>query len=187
MRVLLVVLFLTAAVFDGCLSQVYYHPVQVLIPTYNGTHLATNYSVHNPSNVNSNQLRPNGPGNYPNSPNSNNYNYNQISQPNNGSQDGHLFLGVIQPYDRLLYNQEFTKPRRWWSYRESIVEYPKDLPAGYSRHETITALRICNKFLDGLGAKAYILNGGIGRQFVKIKLVASFGKGFRYSVDIYGR
>lgn len=86
-----------------------------------------------------------------------------------------------------FYFQEYYKPRRWYSSREKIIEYPNDLPTGYTRHETISAIKIFNQFYDGNSARAEILKGGIGRQYVKIKLYSKWGKGFRYIVSIYGR
>lgn len=87
----------------------------------------------------------------------------------------------------VLRLQEYYKPRRWYSNREKIIEYPKDLPSGYNHHYTISALRIYNRFYDGNTATVNILDGGIGRQYVKIKLSSKFGKGFNYLVQIYGR
>lgn len=83
--------------------------------------------------------------------------------------------------------QIYFKPGRWYSGREKIIEYPNNLPVGYSRHETITAIKIMNQFYDGNTARAEILAGGIGRQYVKIKLHSKWGYGFRYWVNIYGR
>ncbi|XP_023029375.1 uncharacterized protein [Leptinotarsa decemlineata] len=178
-------LLVAIAIFNGFDCQVYYHPVQVLIPTINGT-LATNHSIHN----NTSYGRP--PSSFINNGYNNNYPaYNGSARYNssvyNGTQDGHLFIGTIQTFDRLLFNQEYFKPRRWYSSRDKTVEYPKDLPAGYSRHETISAIRIYNKFYDGNSARATILSGGIGRQYVKINLHSTWGNGFRYLVQIYGR
>jgi hypothetical protein len=58
----------------------------------------------------------------------------------------------------------YRKERRWWSGREKTIEYPKDLPGKYSlnRHETITAIRIYNKFYDGLHSEAKISSGAWG-------------------------
>lgn len=87
----------------------------------------------------------------------------------------------------LVFLQEYFKARKWWTSRDKIIEYPNDLPAGYNRHETISAVRIYNKFYDGNTARARILAGGIGRQYVKIELSSHWGKGFRYFVQIFGR
>ncbi|KAJ8919793.1 hypothetical protein NQ315_006322 [Exocentrus adspersus] len=149
--------------------QIHYVPAQILIPTINGTHIATsNHTFYNTST-----------GYVPPRPGYNN-------QSSNYSRDGHLVLGRIQPFDRLLYNQEYFKPSRWWSNRDKIIEYPKDLPAGYSRHETISAIRAYNKFYDGNTARATVEAGGIGRQYVKIRLRSRWGNGFRYNVQIFG-
>ncbi|KAJ8927924.1 hypothetical protein NQ314_019554, partial [Rhamnusium bicolor] len=171
-------IILLLSVFFGLDCQIHYVPAQILIPTINGTHLITNQTVSNNSShvplFNAN-----------NRPSYNNSNWNN-SVPYNGTKDGHLIIGKIQPFDRLLFNQEYFKSRRWWTYREKIIEYPKDLPSGYSRHETISAVRIYNKFYDGNTAKATIESGGIGRQYVKIKLQSNWGNGFKYLVQIFG-
>jgi hypothetical protein len=78
------------------------------------------------------------------------------------------------------------KTRRWWSGRAKIVEFPKDLPGSYGRHETISAVRAFNQFYDGLDAKAEIVAGGVGKRFVKIRLSSGWGRGFKYKVVIYG-
>ncbi|KAJ8959452.1 hypothetical protein NQ318_022145 [Aromia moschata] len=146
-----------AAVFGACQCQVHYVPAQILIPTINGTYLLTNQTLVNVSNhapaFNSRPTSFQNNSSYalPN------WNY---SVPYNGTRDGHLILGAIQTYDRLLFNQEYFYPRRWYSYREKTVKYPKDLPAGYSRHETISAIRVYNKFYDGNTARAAIEEGG---------------------------
>ncbi|KAH1010855.1 hypothetical protein HUJ05_005094 [Dendroctonus ponderosae] len=80
----------------------------------------------------------------------------------------------------------YVKEKRWWTYREKIIEYPSALPAGYTRHETISAIRIYNQFLDGNSARATILKGGTGYQYVKIRLESKYNKGFKYLVQIYG-
>ncbi|CAH2007707.1 unnamed protein product [Acanthoscelides obtectus] len=230
-----VLLLLLLALVRPSFSQVHYVPAQILIPTFNGTPLATvNHTiprypaqpVYNqpqpsynhpqppynqpsyqynspvaqipPAQVGWNHWNPQPSYNYTkpgvNSPsygynyNSVNYRYNNSnnSRDYNSSQDGHLWVGTIQPFDRLLFNQEYFKTSRWWGSREKIVEYPKDLPAGYNRHETITAIRCYNKFYDGNTARAEIVDGGIGRQYVKIKIYSKWGNGFRYLVQIFG-
>lgn len=154
---MILVVLSTLVGFNHC--QVHYIPAQILIPTFNGTHVATNHSVYQPP----------------------------IPSAINGTtREGHLILGQLQPFDRLLFNQEYFKPSRWWSSREKIIEYPKDVPAGYSRHETISHIQVLNKFYDGASARATLLKGGVGYQYVKIKLESKWGKGFRYSVQIYG-
>ncbi|KAG5890925.1 hypothetical protein JTB14_019870 [Gonioctena quinquepunctata] len=181
----LAILAVLVSIFNGFDCQVYYQPVQVLIPTINGTYLAANHTVYNTSHVRPPSVYNNN--NYPayDKGPANRYNYTNNTN-NNGTQDGHLFLGTIQHFDRLLFNQEYFKDRRWYSSRDKTIEYPKDLPAGYSRHETISAIRIYNKFYDGNSARATVLSGGVGRQYVKIKLASTWGKGFRYLVQIFG-
>ncbi|CAH0547359.1 unnamed protein product [Brassicogethes aeneus] len=166
-------------------AQVYI-PAQILIPpTHNWTH--PNHWNNTPNSNNPGWLPNHGNNSRPgwNPPNSN-YGWNNRTNITNSTQDGHLFVGNIQFMDRLLYNQVFYKPSRWWTSREKIIEYPKDLPAGYARHDTINAIRIYNQFVDGNTARALILSGGIGRQYVKIRLQSNWGKGFKYLVQIYG-
>ncbi|KAJ8967566.1 hypothetical protein NQ317_001778 [Molorchus minor] len=200
------VIVLLSATLAGFDCQIHYVPAQILIPTINGTHLVTNQSVSNNNYVplfynNSRPYPPtflfnnSGPSyqspyyynySYPWAANNSRPSYNNNSVSYNGTKDGHLILGTIQTFDRLLFNQEYFKPRRWYTYREKTVEYPRDLPAGYSRHETINAIRIYNKFYDGNTARATVESGGLGRQYVKIQLRSKWGNGFKYLVQIFG-
>ncbi|CAH1371938.1 hypothetical protein MTP99_013413 [Tenebrio molitor] len=108
---------------------------------------------------------------------------------NHSTPNGDIIVGQIGYMDRLLFNEMYRKERRWWSGREKTIEYPKDLPGKYSlnRHETITAIRIYNKFYDGLHSEAKISSGGVGHRYVKIKLSSGWNKGFQYLVQIFGR
>nr|CAH7758910.1 unnamed protein product [Callosobruchus chinensis] len=243
MKLYSVLLLALLALVRPSFSQIHYVPAQILIPTFNGTPLATvNHTINKvpppPPAYGYNQPQPSyqhnqpQPSYQPNQPqasyhynppvaqippvqpgwnhwnpqpsynyskpgfnnppngynNSLSYRYNNSnnSRDYNASQDGHLWVGTIQPFDRLLFNQEYFKPGRWWASREKILEYPKDLPAGYNRHETISAIRCYNKFYDGNTARAEIVDGGIGRQYVKIKIYSKWGSGFRYLVQIFG-
>ncbi|ENN73438.1 uncharacterized protein LOC109541965 [Dendroctonus ponderosae] len=161
-----------------------YVPIPIYIPT-----IVVNQTVPaNQSQYNGTGYRPPGAYSpYPGNQFSNYTQYNRSSNSSyNGTLDGHLFAGQVQLYDRLLFNQVYVKEKRWWTYREKIIEYPSALPAGYTRHETISAIRIYNQFLDGNSARATILKGGTGYQYVKIRLESKYNKGFKYLVQIYG-
>lgn len=89
--------------FGVVFCQLQYIPANILIPTINGSMLVSNYSVYNKSNGssyinNSTYNRPSYNLGY-------NYNSSNFSTTYNGSQDGHLILGNIQPVDRLLFRQ----------------------------------------------------------------------------------
>ncbi|KAF7265971.1 hypothetical protein GWI33_020708 [Rhynchophorus ferrugineus] len=108
-----------------------------------------------------------------------------VSVPSNynATQDGHLFVGYIQPNDKLLFNQTYRREKSWFSGRELTLTYP---PGESTRFELISAIRIYNRFLDGTSCRATILSGGIGSQFVEISLKSFWRKGFLYNVQIYG-
>ncbi|XP_044752651.1 uncharacterized protein LOC123312338 [Coccinella septempunctata] len=112
--------------------------------------------------------------------------YNNVTKNESWTGPGHIFWGRIGPMDRLLFNQIYFKDSHWWTSREKILEYPNDVHSGYVRHETISAIHIINKFYQGNHANASILSGGVGRQYVKIRMASKWGYGFRFLVQIYG-
>ncbi|KAL3285150.1 hypothetical protein HHI36_019271 [Cryptolaemus montrouzieri] len=159
----LVSLFLTVV----C-CQAYYIPAQVFVPAipYYGWNNSYNSSYNNPRY--------------------DNYNNNSGWRNESWNEPGHIFLGRIGPLDKLLFTQLYYKDSRWWSSREKIIEYPNDVNSGYVRHETISAIHIINKFYQGNHANASILSGGVGKQYVKIRLASTWGYGLRFLVQIFG-
>lgn len=99
-----VMFFSVLVLFGVVCCQIQYIPANVLIPTINGSLLISNYSVFNKTNgspyVNNNTNNP-PPYHF-----GNNY-YNRTNQSTvyNGSQDGHLIVGSVQAFDRLLFSQ----------------------------------------------------------------------------------
>ncbi|XP_030753731.1 uncharacterized protein LOC115880597 isoform X1 [Sitophilus oryzae] len=101
----------------------------------------------------------------------------------NETYDGHLFQGLIQRYDRLLFNQTYRREAKWFGYNDVSVKYPT---GGYNGFEIISAIRVYNRFLDGTSCTARVVTGGVGYQYVKIKLSSSWRRGFLYNVQIFG-
>lgn len=99
------VLFLFLVV-SSVVCNIQYVPASILIPTLNGSlYIPSNYSNYNKSNNNTN-LKNNTYNRPPyHFANNNSYNRSNHSTPYNGSEDGHLILGSINVYDRLLFNQ----------------------------------------------------------------------------------
>ncbi|CAG9761562.1 unnamed protein product [Ceutorhynchus assimilis] len=120
-------------------------------------------------------------------PNSSKFNFSRAvlyNTTSNGTNEGHLFLGQIQMYDRLLFSQVYRKESHWWTYRTSIIDYPQaGAGIGYAR---ISAIRCYNQFVDGHSAKALLRKGGLGYSYVQICLESGWNKGFEYLVQIYG-
>lgn len=98
------------------LCQVNYVPAQILIPTFNGSYYPqNNYSggyYNNQASYNrppaygfhvNNHTQYNGYNRTNNTYNTPDTSY--IAPKSNGSSDGHLNVGDIQTYDRLLFNQ----------------------------------------------------------------------------------
>ncbi|EFA01092.1 hypothetical protein TcasGA2_TC004015 [Tribolium castaneum] len=166
---ILFALFALTALFVRSQSQ-FYIPV-----LYNISHPALNHTQWKPPALNNTQWKPPA------------FNQSHWGPPalNFTTLSGDVIIGQIGYLDRLLFNQIYYKPRRSWSGREKIIEYPKDM-TGKHNYETINSIRIYNKFYDGLDSKAKILSGGVGSRFVKIKLSSKRNKGFKYLVQIFG-
>lgn len=105
MAFLNIVILLLLVLFGVAFCQIQYIPANILIPTFNGSlFLSSNHSAYNKTNngvpaVNNSYYRPpyQFGRNYSN-------NSNNLSAYN-GSQEGHLIVGKVQAFDRLLFTQ----------------------------------------------------------------------------------
>ncbi|KAF2896775.1 hypothetical protein ILUMI_09393 [Ignelater luminosus] len=105
----------------------------------------------------------------------------------NGSHS--LSLGCLSSMDRILFQQTYVRPGRWYSRRNKIISYPgASLPSSLRPNATINAIRIQDRYCNDTGGYAEIVEGGIGYKSVKIKLYSkNFGKGFNFYVMLAGR
>lgn len=78
----------------------------------------------------------------------------------------------------VLWDYEVRRPRRLGSYQEAEAEY------GPTK-ATITCISI-NPLSEDDDATARITEGGIGRNFLKLKFRSRYSRGFRYKVLVYG-
>ncbi|XP_030753732.1 uncharacterized protein LOC115880597 isoform X2 [Sitophilus oryzae] len=158
-----------------------YVPIQVLFPVNSSYPLYQNYSGYSYPGYNSNATK----NNFFNQYYANQFPGHNVTLPTtyNETYDGHLFQGLIQRYDRLLFNQTYRREAKWFGYNDVSVKYPT---GGYNGFEIISAIRVYNRFLDGTSCTARVVTGGVGYQYVKIKLSSSWRRGFLYNVQIFG-
>lgn len=72
------------------------------------------------------------------------------------------------------------------SFAEQTIEYPNDLQMKQWPKEKICAIKIYNELPDANGVSAEILEGGIDKRHVTIRLSSTRWYGFNYCVLIYG-
>lgn len=68
----------------------------------------------------------------------------------------------------------------WCTSRE--VKYPL---RGQDQLE-ITYIEIIDNYSNGYGGCPYIVEGGVGNNFVKIYIKSQFNRGFDFEINIYG-
>jgi hypothetical protein len=54
-------------------------------------------------------------------------------------------------------------------------------------NNTINCVHAIDQWADGTGGSARILNGGIGYNFVDVKITSQFNRGFWFVIDVYGQ
>ncbi|XP_045455758.1 uncharacterized protein LOC123665508 [Melitaea cinxia] len=91
-----------------------------------------------------------------------------------------LNIGVIRPGDRLLRSASVYRPPR-----PNAVQY-EDFVFNGNRNTLISSINATE-----VGARqlptAYILRGGLGANNVTIRIQSAIGRGYNYSIRIYGR
>nr|QTY40867.1 venom polypeptide precursor [Doratifera vulnerans] len=100
------------------------------------------------------------------------------------SQSHDLVLGRALPGDLILYKVNEWKYGFPLLVRTSVIEYPE---LGQSNFAIITAIVIIDNNYDGHGGYPVVEAGGVGQDFVKIKLESERSYGFNFTITIYGR
>ncbi|XP_014277690.1 probable salivary secreted peptide [Halyomorpha halys] len=103
----------------------------------------------------------------------------------NSSQNAshNFFWGHKNVYDRLLY---FTRVKKSSSFMRKVVQ-DMEFPARYQRpNGTISYIEVLDQKPVGEGGYASILRGGVGYKNVTFHFKSERGKGFDFSVYVYG-
>ncbi|XP_054166484.1 uncharacterized protein LOC128963958, partial [Oppia nitens] len=96
-----------------------------------------------------------------------------------------LVIGIPKVGDTVLWHQILTKESNCFSKTKAWIQYP---PKGSvnCQHNIITGIAVLDINNDGNGGNADIIDGGIGRNFARIKLRSKFRKGLSFQVIIIG-
>ncbi|KAJ8708650.1 hypothetical protein PYW08_010032 [Mythimna loreyi] len=96
-----------------------------------------------------------------------------------------LVVGQQSYGDVIVYKTDEVKYAFPLFIRTSNIEYP---PNGQTNnHVVITAIYIKDNKRDGSGGYPTIKAGGVGQNFVRIKLETQRGEGMNFTITIYGR
>ncbi|CAH2097639.1 unnamed protein product [Euphydryas editha] len=89
-------------------------------------------------------------------------------------------VGIVRPGDRLLRSATVYKPPR-----ANTIQY-EDFVFNGSRNTRISAINATEIGVRQFPS-AYILRGGVGANNVTIRVQSARGRGYNYSIRIYGR
>uniref|UniRef100_A0AB38ZEA3 Heteropteran venom family 3 protein 1 n=1 Tax=Ectomocoris sp. TaxID=3104572 RepID=A0AB38ZEA3_9HEMI len=96
----------------------------------------------------------------------------------------HLILGNRQYGDRMLYTAREKMPSAMLRVKTLDVQWPLK---GMQSHERITRIEVLDQKDKGTGGCAFLANGGVGDNHVKLHLKTQRGGSFDFVVNIYGR
>nr|WDQ26750.1 venom peptide [Acharia stimulea] len=95
-----------------------------------------------------------------------------------------LILGNARTGDRVLFMGNEKKYGFPFVTRTTDFVFPEQ---GVSNYARITSINIKDKFTNGKGGTATIVDGGLGQTFVKIKFTSQRGHGYDFDVNIFGQ
>nr|ATU82829.1 secreted venom protein family 3 protein [Pristhesancus plagipennis] len=95
-----------------------------------------------------------------------------------------LLLGQRVFGDRLLYSTHETMDSTIFRKKVRDIYWPTNLHPGYN---TITRIEVYDQLSDGKGGCAFLADGGVGNQSVKLHLKTQRGGKFDFLIAIYGR
>ncbi|KAK9507206.1 hypothetical protein O3M35_007114 [Rhynocoris fuscipes] len=95
-----------------------------------------------------------------------------------------LLLGQRLPGDRLLYSTHETMESSILRKKVRDIYWPTNQHPGYS---TITRIEVYDQITNGQGGCAFLSDGGVGNNFVKLHLKTQRGGKFDFLINIYGR
>ena len=88
--------------------------------------------------------------------------------------------------DTILFYQQRAVEGKPFIWRSEIVNYPPKCNHGL-RKAIITGIAIIDAKKTGMGGEATILDGGIGANYVEIKLTSQWFRGYSFTIIIIGR
>ncbi|KAK9507712.1 hypothetical protein O3M35_007507 [Rhynocoris fuscipes] len=90
-------------------------------------------------------------------------------------------FGKRQPNDKLVYVDHINESWKLFRHVTKDISYPLRGQVGHN----ITYIEIMDNYKNGNGGCAYILEGGVGKEFVKIHMKSKFNRGMDFEVKIY--
>nr|ATU83061.1 secreted venom protein family 3 protein [Pristhesancus plagipennis] len=99
-----------------------------------------------------------------------------------GNSHNEIF-GRRETGDKLVYEDHINESWKLFKYVVKDIAYPL---RGQQSH-TITYIEIIDNYTNGNGGCAYILEGGVGKKFVKFHMKSKFNRGIDFQVKVYGR
>ncbi|XP_054006685.1 probable salivary secreted peptide [Hylaeus anthracinus] len=109
-----------------------------------------------------------------------NSSYQEAYARNNTSLPHHLILGKRLPGDRLFLSQTIIKNSTWWNDVETWN-------FSIGRYSRITMVRALDQMINGNGANATLVRGGLGFNNVTLMFKSQKGYGINFIVELYGR
>uniref|UniRef100_A0AB38ZET3 Heteropteran venom family 3 protein 2 n=1 Tax=Oncocephalus sp. TaxID=2944721 RepID=A0AB38ZET3_9HEMI len=95
-----------------------------------------------------------------------------------------LFQGKREYGDRLLYTTHETISSKVLRKQTRDIVWPPGHPSLYTK---ITYIEVFDQIPDGKGGCAFLMDGGIGNNHVKLHLKTQRGGKFDFLIRIYGR
>ncbi|KAK2575630.1 hypothetical protein KPH14_011893 [Odynerus spinipes] len=84
-----------------------------------------------------------------------------------------------QPGDEIIWEYDVRRPYRLGAYQEVEAEY------GPTR--AIITCIVINSLSDEDNDSVWIMAGGLGQNFLKLKFRSKYSRGLRYKVFVYGQ
>jgi hypothetical protein len=97
-----------------------------------------------------------------------------------------FFVGIPKLGDTILFYQLRAVDYSFFTTRSEIISYPPKL-ANELKKAVISGIAIIDSKKDGSGGEGTIISGGVGCNFVDIKLASRWFKGYAFTVIITGK
>ncbi|XP_073979204.1 probable salivary secreted peptide isoform X1 [Rhodnius prolixus] len=102
-----------------------------------------------------------------------------------GSEASHdLFLGRRLPGDKLLFSAHVTMSSSFLRVKSTDVIWP---PKDQHFYESITRVEVYDQQTDGSGGCAFLMEGGVGNNYLRLHLKTQRGGKFDFFIKVFGR